>query len=165
MRGCPLTIGWETLSSLSFDLNDYETVRTGHRRTMDQMRMTGSHREKSLRALGFSRQDIQWGVKHANVIRVQRRKTNELIKLDTLHANLELVHRRLRHVLTLGKQKRSERQFMRKSLVCSKQVLCHLDKDASTTSTSSSGGTSGSLLLDNSTKSSIRLTATSDDIY
>jgi hypothetical protein len=112
LKGCPVTIGWESIANFSYDLNDYESVRTSnHRRSMGQMQMSAYHRETTLRDLGFSRQEIMWGIKTANVIRNQRRHRNELIKLDEFHAWVECAQRKLWHILTLGKSKRRERKL------------------------------------------------------
>jgi len=88
LKGVPLTIHWESIHSMEFDLGDFEQLRVEHRRTSKQLQLPASHREAILRRLGFLHQDLLWGQKRATIARNARRKTNDLSQLDPLHLHL-----------------------------------------------------------------------------
>ena len=107
-----MTIGWDYLDAAVLDLDQYENVHGPDRRTMQQMRMGNAQREKLLRSLGFSRQEILGGLKSANLVRNSRRKSNELQHLDTIFEVLEAMTRKMRNIATLGSRKRREKALL-----------------------------------------------------
>lgn len=112
VKGVPVTIGWDILDTVVADLEQYESIHATNRRTMQEMRMGIEHREKLLRSLGFSRQEILAGLKIANLVRNSRRKTNETQQLDAINEVVEAVSRKMRNLVTLGRRKRRERALL-----------------------------------------------------
>lgn len=113
-RGVPLSIGWESVNQILLDLDRYEAVRVRHRRPVQAMRMAAEHREFILRALGYTREEILRGQLSADEVRQRRRKTNGNLPLDGVHEIMESTSRKLRNILTLGKFKRKQKEFLLK---------------------------------------------------
>ena len=110
--GVPVSLGWEPLQQHKLSLDLFEAARDGHRRPFPRLRMTKDHREKVLRELGFSRSERMVGVRVANIVREQRRRTNGMVNQDQLHEKMEKIKRKLCTVLTLGRIKARERAYI-----------------------------------------------------
>lgn len=112
--GPPLTIAWERNSSSFISIDKYEKFRRGHRRDSKSMIMPSSERQEILLNLGFTMCQISKGVRVANRIRSNRRQTMSVHKYSKSHEILDAISRKIRHVVTLGTQKRKERAFLEK---------------------------------------------------
>jgi hypothetical protein len=95
-KGVPLTLAWESVSSVSINLDKYEQARKDHCRKHLEMHMTYLHREKILRKLGFSRKDIDYGIKAANIARRKRRETHANLHASHTHERLETLQKDLK---------------------------------------------------------------------
>lgn len=116
-KGPPITIGWTAVTSATVNLDDYETMREGHRRFQHQMLMPKGEREFILRKrLGFSQAELNQATKAANIVRAQRRATIGSLDAHRAHARMEYCKRNLRHALTLGMRKRAERRYISRCL-------------------------------------------------
>ncbi len=143
-KGVPLTIDWHTVHTMSWDLDQYEHVRVPHRRKMQEMRMAAGRREKILKDLGFSRKEILWGLKSANIVRNLRRKTNDLQHLDRMHEQMEVVCRKIKNIVTFGRLKRREKKYL---FPDGSHDGFRSDLDYSTTSVAVSSGSSHRSIL------------------
>lgn len=86
MTGPPLSIDWEFISELTFDLNVYEKYRKRKRRLHNEFKMPLQTRIETLLNLGFSMKEIRQAAKQATVTRKQRALT---IKRTMRPANLD----------------------------------------------------------------------------
>ena len=59
------------------------------------MRLAEDQRYNMLKRLGFARDDIQWGIKQANIVRNKRKSRNELVQFDKLYERVEFAQRQL----------------------------------------------------------------------
>lgn len=108
--GCPLALGWEYDNELIVSVEDYEESKPASR-AMFELRMPSSYREEKLRCCGFSRSEIQEGVKMAMVGRKQRQRS-----LETLHlASVEELVEKAKRMVFGGGRKRKEKELMKKS--------------------------------------------------
>jgi len=114
-RGPPLTISWEYQSTAVMDVSEYETLKPD-RRSGGEIIIPVSVRENMLREAGFSRGEIQAAVKHVNIARNRRRRTEELLNLSRLQEFAEKVKRgTMNSVVRRGRKKR-EREYIRHAL-------------------------------------------------
>ena len=109
--GVPLTLEWDHQSEASLNLEDYETSRP-ERRQSDQLRIPSFVREEMLRHCGYSRVDIQRGVKEANIARQRRRRTNETAQLHKAQEWASALVRSLRNRTTRRRESQEERALL-----------------------------------------------------
>lgn len=117
--GPPIAMDWEHFSEVSVPVDEYEANRP-ERRGHAEMQMPVGYRLDLLKRCGYSRNQIIEGTKPVNIARAQRVRTRETLQLDPVHALLEKVTRKARHVVTLGARKREERKFLEPYVVMSK---------------------------------------------
>jgi hypothetical protein len=115
--GCPLSIAWEYDSDVTCSIDDYEEIRP-QPRAMTQMRIPSALREEKLLRVGYSRRDIQEATKQATVVRNQRRKTAETMKLAPIQYFFERAKRKTLG-LVQGGAKRKERELLLQTLSAS----------------------------------------------
>ena len=113
-RGVPLSIGWESVDHVALHVDRYEAARSHHRRSVRSMRLVAEHREQLLRTLGFSREEMLWGQANAKLVRKLREKTNDRLSLDRFHEVWESIGRKFRNLVTLGKFKRRQKEYLQK---------------------------------------------------
>lgn len=113
LQGCPVTIAWQPVATTTLSLTDYEATRPP-RRDQSQMALPATVRETILRHWGHSREDIRAGLRAANILRAQRSHTRQTAHtgLQLVYESVERVTRHARHVLTLGRIKRQERELL-----------------------------------------------------
>jgi hypothetical protein len=134
-KGVPLTIAWESVSSVSINLDKYERARGDHRRKPIEMHMTYVHRENILRNLGFSRQDMDWGTKAATIARRERRETHANLHASRTHERLETLRKNVKNIMTLGRTKRKEREYLEMHVpLYDKTKMARLSKQTEKTS-------------------------------
>ena len=104
--GAPLTIAWEAQSEGKLSIDDYETSRPD-RRCSEELRIPSFVREEMLRNNGYSRMDIQRGVKDVNVARNRRKRTNETHRL---HRAQEVAERLVRGTLNATIRRNKKKQ-------------------------------------------------------
>jgi hypothetical protein len=110
-RGVPITIGWDHCSSYTLNLDDFELVRPA-RRLKPQLKMESLDRIRMLKAMGYSRQDIQQEVRKVNVDRGRRQRTRETLNLARMEECLERVRRALLNATVRRRQKRRDRELL-----------------------------------------------------
>lgn len=108
MMGIPITIDWQPVSCMIYDVDNYEEARTGNRRSMQQLRMHSKYREQVLLDLGFSKADLNWGLRMANIGRGKRKRT---LKFIGLHDRIQNISQKLRHLVTMGGRKRNSERL------------------------------------------------------
>lgn len=101
--GCPLSLGWDYESEFSVALDDYETARP-RPRCFCELRTSSSYREEKLKSLGFSRMEIQEGTKVANVVRRNRIKTIESLRVSKVHELLSKAKRKVFGTVVKGNE-------------------------------------------------------------
>ena len=111
-KGCPLTIGWEPISTVTLNLDIYESVRDQSRRSKLQLALVSAQRELMLKRLGHSRQDIMAGTKAANQTRRNRYETISRLRSSNSQEMLEGVRKTIHNFVTCGKKKQRERKFL-----------------------------------------------------
>ena len=132
LSGPPLSIAWEAISSTCVDIDKYEQVRANsmtagsrrhrsHRRKTEEMRLESSQRVQMLSQLGISSADIKAATRTADNIRNRRLHTKAYLYASQTHERVELLYRRLRHIVTLGLKKRKEREYLRRANAISSQ--------------------------------------------
>jgi hypothetical protein len=109
--GPPLSIEWTHQSESSVPLDAYEQDRP-NRRDRAEMCMPAFLRVKMLQEAGYSRAEIVALQKPVNITRVQRRRTNATLNLQTLHEITERTRRKTLNLLSLGTRKRKEKHFL-----------------------------------------------------
>ena len=111
-KGCPLTIGWNPISSVTLNLDIYEKVRDRNRRSSSQLNLVSAHREQILQGLGHSKQAIMTGTKAANQTRRNRYQTIARLKSSKSQEMLEALRKNVHNFVTCGEKKRRERKFL-----------------------------------------------------
>jgi hypothetical protein len=110
-RGVPITIGWDHCSSYTLNLDDFELVRPARRLKL-QLKMESLDRIRMLKAMGYSRQDIQQEVRKVNADRGRRQRTRETSNLARVEEFLERVRRAVLNATVRRRQKRRERELL-----------------------------------------------------
>jgi hypothetical protein len=110
-RGVPITIGWDHCSSYKLNLDDFELVRPARRLKL-QLKMESLDRIRMLKAMGYSRQDIQQEVRKVNVDRGRRLRTRETLNLAHMEEFFERIRRALLNATVRRRQKRRERELL-----------------------------------------------------
>lgn len=111
-KGCPLTIGWDPLSTKHVDIDVFENARSENRRDLSQLKLVSAHREKLLLGLGYTMRSIQAGTKAANLTR--RSRFGTISRLHTIASQeiMEGLRSNLHNFVTLGNKKRREQKFL-----------------------------------------------------
>lgn len=109
--GAPLTIEWEAQSEGKLSLDDYETSRPDRRRS-DELRIPAFVREEMLRNNGYSRLDIQKGVRDANIARNRRKRSNEMHRLDKAQEVAERLVRGTLNATVRRQKKKQEKELI-----------------------------------------------------
>ncbi|CAJ1931178.1 unnamed protein product [Cylindrotheca closterium] len=112
LTGVPVTIDWEHVDELEFQLEDYESGRPQPPRSMVQLRMPASHRDGILKSQGFSLAERNHGKKMANVTKGRRRRTSETMKLSHVAETAEIWKRATKNATWGRKQKQKEREYL-----------------------------------------------------
>jgi len=110
-RGPSLAIDWHPQSQITCKVDEYENYRP-ERRTANQMLLSAGRRWSRLMSVGFARSEIVAVTKEVNIVRRQRRKTKTSLYLSPFHELHEKVVRKVKNLLSGGKIKREERQFL-----------------------------------------------------
>ena len=114
-KGPPLAVDWTPISTVRFpDVEKYESVRNGHRRTTKELMMPASQRVEILRNQGFSRSEIQKCTKGANLARRQRKDTLATLKYQATYEKLESIRRKTLKVLTFGQHNKAQKKYLKK---------------------------------------------------
>lgn len=111
MTGVPITIDWVHVSEINFEIDEYEELKP-ESRTMAQLRMPSSCRNGILQRQGFSSSDIKRGLRQANIIKGQRRRTAEGESLSSVHEVTERIKRATLNATFRRKQKTKERELL-----------------------------------------------------
>jgi hypothetical protein len=111
-KGCPLTIGWDPLSTKHVDLDVFENARSENRRDLSQLKLVSAHREKILLGMGYTMRSIQAGTKAANLTRRSRFGTISRLHTSSSQEMLEGFRSNVHNFVTLGNKKRREQKFL-----------------------------------------------------
>ncbi|CAB9530693.1 expressed unknown protein [Seminavis robusta] len=111
MIGAPLSIGWEVQSEGKLSLDDYESSRPDRRRS-EELRIPSFVRETMLKSSGYSRMDIQKGVKDVNISRNRRKRTNETHQLYKAQELAERLVRASLNATVRRSQKKQEKDLI-----------------------------------------------------
>ena len=109
--GVPVTMAWEFEGPFGASVDDYEDNRPP-RRNMREMNLPSMERDRMLRSVGFSRQDLMASLKQANISRYQRRRTVDTIQMGPMLEKLELVRRAVANATVRRAAKRRERAYL-----------------------------------------------------
>lgn len=111
-KGCPLTMGWNPISTDILDLDVFESLRCEHRRPTEQLKLVSSHRQHMLRGMGYTMKDIWGGTKAANLARRDRYSTIARLKSTPSQIRIEGIRRNVQNLVTFGSKKRREEKFL-----------------------------------------------------
>lgn len=111
MIGAALTIDWVAQSEAALSLDDYEASRPERRRS-EELRIPSFVREEMLRTSGYSRLDIQRGVKDVNITRNRRKRTNETHRLHKAQEAAERLVRGTLNATVRRTKKKQERELI-----------------------------------------------------
>jgi len=112
LTGTPITIDWEPVEEMTFDFQDYEDTRADTPRSMLELRMPAKHREAILKNQGFSLADRNKGRKMANIVKNQRKRTDEKAGLANVAETMEEWKRATKNATWGRKQKQKERALL-----------------------------------------------------
>ena len=140
-RGVPIQIGWEYMPQYQLSLDEYERFREGRRRLKFELQLESLDRVRMLKASGYSVDEIRKGIRLANVGRMQRQRTRELLHFTPIQESWERFKRSVLNVTIRYSQKRQERALLNQyrstsSSSSSLSSLCQtkMMQDESTTS-------------------------------
>mmetsp|Transcript_5382 Transcript_5382/g.13525 ORF Transcript_5382/g.13525 Transcript_5382/m.13525 type:complete len:291 (+) Transcript_5382:66-938(+) len=111
-KGCPLTIGWEPISSKSVNLDVFEESRFSKRRNHKQLQLQAEQRENILKGMGYTMRSIRAGTKAANLCRRERANTINRLQSSATEERLEELRMNVRNFVTFGQTKRREQKFL-----------------------------------------------------
>lgn len=111
-KGCPITMGWNPISTDIVDVNVFEKIRDEHRRPQPELKLVSAHREQMLKELGYSRKAILEGTKAANQERRRRFNTIARLKSSESQEMMEGLQRNVQNLVTFGSKKRREQKFL-----------------------------------------------------
>jgi hypothetical protein len=131
MVGAPLSLSWEFQYEGQLSLDDYETSRPDRRRS-DELRIPSFVRETMLKNSGYSRTEIQRGVRDVNVAKNRRKRTNETYRL---HGAQEVAERLVRGTLNATVRRTKKKQ--------ERELLDHLRKTGVTATSANNATTAG----------------------
>ena len=104
-------MAWEQQASYEFNLEEYEATKPAGR-TKSECALPPSMRTEILRRSGYSRMEIVQLTKPVNIVRARRKATAQSLRLAGLQELMESLVRKTRNILTLGRLKRQERQYL-----------------------------------------------------
>jgi hypothetical protein len=110
--GPPLQLSWDYQDSVTVTVEEFETQHPP-RRSGTQINIPKRVREDMLIKAGFSRMEIQEGVKQANLTRNRRKRTTESMQLAAFHELAEKVKRTTSNAFFRRGKKNKERQFLK----------------------------------------------------
>lgn len=93
MMGPPIGLEWEHQDEVVYDLIEYDDACAPTRRTQSELKMPLKYRQEILSSAGYAKKDVMEAVKRSNVTRNNRKRTNELLKLQPFEEALEKVSR------------------------------------------------------------------------
>eukprot|EP00536_Pseudo-nitzschia_multiseries_P003746 jgi/Psemu1/284633/fgenesh1_pg.59_\ len=111
-KGCPITVGWEPISAMTFDFDVYENVRSENRRRSTELPLVAAHRENILMKLGHTKAAINAGTKAANHVRRNRYQTIARLRSSKSQEVMEKVRGKFHNFLTCGEKKRREQKLL-----------------------------------------------------
>ncbi len=110
--GPPVTLDWRYESEQTYNLNDYESVRSSNRRRQAQMKMPPQVRTQILQEHGYSNKNIRKVTKEASMIRRQLRRSLETLHKDPMDEKVETIKRALSKPFR-GKKQREEEKLLK----------------------------------------------------
>ncbi len=110
--GPPLTIEWDHMSEITLSLDSYEESKPAPRNGREMI-VPRLAREQIFRDAGFSYNQLIRLTKPVNVARLQRRKTHSTLGLSPWLEVYEKATRKAKNVISLGKKKREEKEFLK----------------------------------------------------
>ncbi len=113
--GPPLTIGWEPQDQVVITVDDFESEHPP-RRFGSQLNMPKEVREDMLRNAGFSRGEIQSGMREINISRSQRKRTVELLHMEKVEEWTERAWRATANALYRRGNKQQERTYLKEAM-------------------------------------------------
>ena len=128
--GPPLTISWDFQSTVILAVDEFETEHPS-RRTSSQMIIPIKLREDILMKAGFTRGEIQAGLKQVNLNRNRRKRTIELLHLTTLQEMAEKAARTASNILFRRKKKTSERMYLKQAMEVHRSKASEMERDLS----------------------------------
>lgn len=93
MMGPPIGLEWVHQDEVVYDLIEYDDACAPTRRTQSELKMPLKYRQEILSNAGYAKKDVMEAVKRSNVTRNNRKRTNELLKLQPFEEALEKVSR------------------------------------------------------------------------
>lgn len=89
MMGPPIGLEWVHQDEVVYDLIEYDDACAPTRRTQSELKMPLKYRQEILSSGGYAKKDIMDAIKRSNVTRNNRKRTNELLKLQPFEEALE----------------------------------------------------------------------------
>ena len=111
VRGIPLTIGWEYERSYTLDVEDFEWVRPV-RRSKTELKTESLDRLRMLKAMGYSREELQQHTREVNRARERRQRTRQRLHVAPLEEVVERTMRALQNATIRRRRKQTERNFL-----------------------------------------------------
>jgi len=112
LTGVPVTIDWEHVEEMEFQLEDYEAARVQPPRSMVELRMPASHRDAILKNQGFSLAERNQGKKWANITKHHRKRTSATMALSEVAEAVENAKRATKNATWGRKRKQQERKYL-----------------------------------------------------
>lgn len=140
--GPPLAMDWDAQASYELPFEDYEATKPAAR-VKSQCALPPSARIEILRRSGYSRNEITALTKPVNQARARRRATLQQLQLAPIQELIETVARKGRNVISLGRRKRKEREYLERATANSSKenvAAKTFPTAASTEEDNSSGG-------------------------
>jgi len=110
-HGVPLTISWMHQDCIELSVDDYELNKPVRRATIE-LKIPNQLRIDMLKKSGYSRQEIQEGIRKANIERNRRRRTVETLHLQPMEESIERCKRALLNATVRRGVKKRERQLL-----------------------------------------------------
>ena len=98
--GVPVTIGWEADTMNTFELDEYERLRSSPR-TKQEFRLPPMHRRQLLLSSGITMKEMEETRKESQKIQTRRRNSVQTKKWDKVHYAFEKTTRKLKKVSSL----------------------------------------------------------------
>ena len=112
MTGVPLSIDWVHVNEINMEIDTYESHRP-EARSMAQLKIPSEIRTEILYKQGFTKEQIRYGLRQANLVKGQRQKTNERTKELTAIFDFGEKMKRATVNATFGRgKKKKEKEFL-----------------------------------------------------
>jgi len=111
IRGAPLSIGWDHITEVSFDIDFYEDDREDQRRSQTEMRVPLSTRTQILQDLGYKLNEIREATKQAGLTKRQRRRTLEMLHTHKIEEKVESFKRLFKSPFKSRQRRKHERHL------------------------------------------------------